>query len=394
MTDGFAVGYSAPMRAHHTISPNHPSASLNKEFITAYLQRCTDAGETAGPFPSPPFPVMHISGVGVVPKRNGKLRLIHDLSSPEGTSVNDGISRTDFSLEYTTIDRLCPVREADWHLLGIHWEGQFYHDRVLPFGLRSAPYIFNCLAESVEWILRDSGRIRDIIHYLDDFLNVSAASRSLADKQRSVILDLFQYLNVPVAPEKVEGPTTTLTFLGIELDTLQLEMRIPADKRQDLLRIIGSLLTHRSTTRRELVSVLGKLSFIARALPSGRTFLRRLYDLSKATVHKPKHSVLRLPEAACEDLSWWADALHAWRGRSFFLMDAWTPSPDLELQTDASGTIGYGAYYAGRWIHGTWSEVESAHSIEYKELFAIIGHVTLGTCHVTYPFSIPCVHEA
>ena len=47
---------------------------------------------------------MYVSGVGVVPKKSGKLRLIHHLSSPSGRSVNDGIPKADFSLHYVTID--------------------------------------------------------------------------------------------------------------------------------------------------------------------------------------------------------------------------------------------------------------------------------------------------
>ena len=40
---------------------------------------------------------------------------------------------------------LCPVRLEDRKLLGIHWQGKFYIDLHLPFGLRSSPYLFNRL---------------------------------------------------------------------------------------------------------------------------------------------------------------------------------------------------------------------------------------------------------
>jgi len=339
---------------------------------------------------------MHFSGVGVIPKKNGKLRLIHDLSSPANSSVNDGIDRADFTFQYTTIDaavssimrlgpgayltkidirnafRLCPVHPSDWYLLGIKWQDKYYHDKVLPFGLRSAPYIFNCLAESIEWIIRDVGHLADIMHYLDDYLNVSAPSLPLANQHRSIILDIMQYLNVPIAPEKVEGPSTCLVFLGIELDTVLLEMRLPQDKLQDILSAVRAILERGTVPKRELVSVLGKLSFAARAIPSGRTFLRRLFDLTKAVSSMPRHRVLTIPAAAREDLTWWVEALSTWNGKSFFLMESWTPAPNLQLQTDASGTIGYGAYYNGRWLHGTWSEAHAPLSIEFKELYAIV----------------------
>ena len=143
---------------------------------------------------------MCCSGVGVVPKKSGKLRLIHHLSAPAGVSVNDGIPKDLYSLQYVTIDdainmilrlgrgtllakidirnafRLCPVRPEDRPLLGIYWRQQYYYDLVLPFGLRSAPFIFNQVADAFEWICREEFGISDLIHLLDDFLTAGPSS--------------------------------------------------------------------------------------------------------------------------------------------------------------------------------------------------------------------------
>lgn len=103
--------------------------------------------------------------LGVVPKKDGTWHIIMDLSFPQGSSINDYISKEDFTLHYATFDqgltlvarhgknalmakldikhafRLCPVRLEDRELLGIHWQGNFYIDLRLPFGLRSSPYL-------------------------------------------------------------------------------------------------------------------------------------------------------------------------------------------------------------------------------------------------------------
>ena len=49
---------------------------------------------------------LQISRFGVIPKANqpGKWRLILDLSSPDGRSMNDGISPALCSMSYTTVD--------------------------------------------------------------------------------------------------------------------------------------------------------------------------------------------------------------------------------------------------------------------------------------------------
>lgn len=49
---------------------------------------------------------------------------------------------------------IIPVWKQEWELLGIRWCNQYYVDTCLPFGLRSAPYLFNHIAEALEWILR------------------------------------------------------------------------------------------------------------------------------------------------------------------------------------------------------------------------------------------------
>ena len=61
-----------------------------------------------GPFDLGELPGLHVSKFGVIPKSNqpGKWRLILDLSSPNGCSVNDGIEKKVCSLQYVKIDEV------------------------------------------------------------------------------------------------------------------------------------------------------------------------------------------------------------------------------------------------------------------------------------------------
>ena len=72
-----------------------------------WLMKSLWAGLQA-PSPPSPFPRLHISSFGVIPKKGqpGKWRLIVDLSSPGGASVNDGIDPQDFSLQYIKVDQV------------------------------------------------------------------------------------------------------------------------------------------------------------------------------------------------------------------------------------------------------------------------------------------------
>ena len=66
--------------------------------------------------------------------------------------------------------RNVPVHPDDRAKLGMKWRKQLYLDLMLLFGLRSAPFIFDSIAEVVEWILTTNYSITNLLHYLDDFL--------------------------------------------------------------------------------------------------------------------------------------------------------------------------------------------------------------------------------
>ena len=98
--EGFHIGFN---RA----SPLSPTArnipSPKPEIISEYLGREVSLGRMDH---VPPGQQVHLSPLGIIPKKNkpGKWRLIMDLSSPEGESMNDGIDKNLLSLHYTSVD--------------------------------------------------------------------------------------------------------------------------------------------------------------------------------------------------------------------------------------------------------------------------------------------------
>ena len=137
-----------------------------------------------GPFrSSSELPPLHINRFGVIPRghNTGKWRLITYLSYPHNFSVNDGIDQSLYSLTYTTVDDiaetaahlgpgtllakvdiesaywLIPVHPDDRLLQAVQWVNQIFIDPMLPFGLRSAPKIFNAVADALHCHLQQSG---------------------------------------------------------------------------------------------------------------------------------------------------------------------------------------------------------------------------------------------
>ena len=149
-----------------------------------------------------------------------------DLSSPHGSSINDHVSKADFILHYDTLDqalalvachspdalmakldiehafRLCPVRIGDRELLGIHWQGKFYVDLRLPFGLLPSPYLFKRLADAFEWVLKRKHQILDLMHYLDDYFAVGPAYSPTCARNVQSIMRVGSEVGIPLAPDK------------------------------------------------------------------------------------------------------------------------------------------------------------------------------------------------
>ena len=115
---GFALGFVGQPDIS-VFSDNLPLAFTHSAFISEQLAVSCARGETAGPFPSLLFQFMRCSGNGAVPPKNGKLRMIHHLSSLEGASVNDSILTEPFSLHYASIDdaiRIITIRPRSVYL--------------------------------------------------------------------------------------------------------------------------------------------------------------------------------------------------------------------------------------------------------------------------------------
>jgi len=102
---GFSIRYFGDKVTCH--SKNLKSAFENPLEVTDELNKAVSTGRMIGPFNTPPFENLRISPLGLVRKKAPEeFRLIHHLSFPEGSSVNDGIPRELSSAHYATIDDL------------------------------------------------------------------------------------------------------------------------------------------------------------------------------------------------------------------------------------------------------------------------------------------------
>ena len=138
-------------------------------------------------------------------------------------------------------------------------------------------------------------------------------------------------------------------------------------------------MNQQKATLKELQSLIGLLNFACAVILPGRPFLRRMIDLTIGI--KAPHHYKRLTIQVKQDLSLWLSFLKDFNGKSIFPDRYISLEEDVQLFTDASGSIGYGAICKKSWFQGRWSEWWLDQNITLKELYPIVIAIELwGEC--------------
>ena len=110
------------------------------------------------------------------------------------------------------------------------------------------------------------------MHYLDDFLLMGTPDGQDCAQSLDTFLTTCDSLGVLIAWDKLVLPTTVLAFLGIEIDTQSMQLRLPEVKLRELRQLIA-LWKEKRLCRKELESLIEKLQFASVVVKPGRTFL-------------------------------------------------------------------------------------------------------------------------
>jgi len=396
ISGGFRIGFNKQSVDLESSKSNMLSAEEHPQVVSSYIETEVGANRMLliGTREEAQKLAIHCSPFGVIPKKNkpGKWRLILDLSAPTDHSVNDGIAKELCSLSYTSVDdvvsgilslgqgsvlakldikhayRNIPVHPHDRRYLGMIWNDKVFIDAVLPFGLRSAPLIFSAVADALLWIMQRRGATMSF-HYLDDFITIGSPNSTECERNIEIMKSTCKETGLPVEEEKCEGPATCLTFLGIEIDTVALELRLPSDKLYKLRCQLKEWRGRKVCTKRELLSLIGTLSHACKVVRAGRTFLRRLID--RSTVVQGLNHIIRLHIPARADIEWWYHFSVAWNGTSM-LADIHKKFPSVVVTSDASGTWGCGAWSERQWFQLKWDTKTRLAHITWKELLPIV----------------------
>ena len=280
------------------------------------------------------------------------------------------MSKTDVQSAF----RIMPIHRSDYHLLGFSWEGEYYYDKAVPFGASSSCRLFEATSKALEWIAITKLGCMAVVHILDEFLFLNSTKQGCMH-DLNAFLTLCKDIGVPIAVDKTVAACTSITFMGICLNSDQMQASLPDDKMLKCRELLQLYSRKDSCTLRELQSLLGYLNFCCSIITCGRAFLRRLTNRTIG-IQKPFHHI-RLNREVKSDLCVWLSFLDQYNGKSMFLNERFLSSRALALYTDSAQSIGYGAIYSTKWLYGVFPSSWHSFNITFLELYPIVLAVNL-----------------
>ena len=256
-----------------------------------------------------------VSALGAILKSNNSVRLIHDCSRPMSKSVNDYVSQVD-KMSYKSVSDACslinpgyymckvdlrsayryvPIHVSNYQFSGLKWtfkgsnQPQYLMDTRLMFGSKLGPSIFHRISQAICRIMSRNYNV-EVVAYLDDFF-ITAPTFDQCNKALLLFIRLIHRLGFDIAWDKLLGPSTNITFLGINIDSVSMYMTLPGEKVDALHLVIQKFLAMKRASKRELQHLAGKLSYASQLVHGGRTYLRRILDVInklKLSHHKAK----------------------------------------------------------------------------------------------------------
>ena len=453
-TQGFDVGYRGPWNRCDTAN-NIPLQVGTRADVWEKIMKEVEHKRYAGPFERIPYKRGYIqSPIGLVPKAGNQTRLIfhlsYDFKKSGHRSLNFHTPSELCSIKYNDLDcavetsihcmenasgvcvaktlplkskgmiyysktdlksafRILPLKRRcyRWVILKAYHPttGKLYYflEKNLPFRASISCSHFQRFSDSLRHIFEHLvGAKMVCVNYLDDYL-FCAPSQTACNKLVRKFLLLCKRMNVPVALEKTKWATTKITFLGMQLDGVEAQIRIPEDKRIKALNWIQFMMERKKATIKQLEQLTGLLNFIGRAIVPGRAFTRKMYaKYSKLTEEKVlrKYHHISLDGEFKSDCKVWQSFLlsndSGMKRISRPFIDVCTTSETSEtlfFYSDATANpdLGYGVIFGPHWIVNQWEHnfiKEHNPSIEFLELFALcVGVFTwaeqLRNCRIT-----------
>ena len=345
------------------------------------------------------------------------------MSAPLNHSINSQIDEHKKRVKYLSFLQLCtliykigndgylwtidaedayyriPINKKFHHLLAIKWRNKYLIFKCLPFGLSTAPSIYNKFADGLKWacdfhkpnlFINTKNKTSYVEHYLDDFVGGSD-NFNIANKQMNYLSYLFEFLNLPTSKRKCVGPFKTIDVLGWNFNTSPtMTIAITEKKRLKYLKYFTKIYENNYIT----INILEKLTGYARhcvlIIPNAKPFCRA-FDVQKHYLLKCQKNdksitnskKFKISKETSHDINMWISFFKYSKYYILPLKYIIKPSSlvTMNVWTNATTTIGFGGFTnKGNYFKSIWNynilptSISKHHKnlINYFELAALV----------------------
>ena len=322
-------------------SDNHTSALTDIDHVRRYMEEELQHEAIIGPFDTIPCD-LHVSPLMTRAKQDSdKKRTIMDLSWPQNLSVNAGVKKnvyldTIYDLHYPSIANITDslvklgpaaqlykvdisrafrhlrVDPVDIDLLGFQVDQHHYIDVSTPFGFRHGSLFFQRCSDAIRYIMTSHGHT-GLFNYIDDLIYTGLPSEIMNSYQ--FLLDLLQDLGLDISQKKLVPPATSVTCLGILVDSINRTISIPQEKLQEIITTCKSWFDKTYCSKTDLQSLLGLLLYITKCVKPARFFLNRMLQLLRDNYDVKK---ILLTKEFFLDLGWFDAFLTHYNGVTYY----------------------------------------------------------------------------
>lgn len=369
-------GYTIPFITE-PVQTRTPLSRFSKAELPEIRKSINDLLNLGAIVPCKEVQGQYLSDFFLIPKPNKKFRFILNLKS-----LNKYIFTSHFKMEdirtctrllcknsfMTTIDLkeayfLVSVAYKHRKFLRFYYQ-QFYEFTALPYGLCTAPSVFTKLLKPVISYIRSLGYT--IVIYLDDILCI-ANSYETCQTQTTHIIKILENLGFILNYDKsFLCPSRCSKFLGFMIDSTDLTLALPLDKREKIKDKLIQLQRLQRCKIRDFAQLLGMLTAACPAIPFGWMYtklLERKRYLALLASNENYNAYMKICPSIHNDIRWWLSKIMS--SKNHFALQKFV----LEIFTDASLT-GWGAYCQKESIRGFWNHSEKKNHINYLELLA------------------------
>ena len=168
-------------------------------------------------------------------------------------------------IDLKSVHRSVGIYPSQYLFAGLQWhfEGQsaptYMVDTRLMFGASQAVGIFHRLSNSIVRMVKRRNIKCEVVNYLDDFLLI-ASTKHQCQVLMDEVLKLIVSLGFDINKQKLVYPAQVVTFLGIEINSVTLNLAIPLQSK------LSTWMGKKSATKRELQSLAGTIAWGAKCI--------------------------------------------------------------------------------------------------------------------------------